>query len=168
MSANCFFAHFQFSNLNFMLEKKHCNDEDRYFAPHFIRHFQIASFFRFMQPNKRFHSIFILARPLYCVYLIPCFSFASAKTLSSFLAFFVSFFHSDCTTDFFDLLHVVFPYMTRNYFYGIAPDEDSFGKQASHFYTPDTLHGLLWCNEALCDSGIDSSQRIHLIQNHIF
>lgn len=119
MSANCFFAHFQFSNLNFMLEKKHCNDEDRYFAPHFIRHFQIASFFRFMQPNKRFHSIFILARPLYCVYLIPCFSFASAKTLSSFLAFFVSFFHSDCTTDFFDLLHVVFPYMTRNYFYGI-------------------------------------------------
>ena len=70
MSANRFFAHFQFSNLNFMLEKKNCNDEDRYFAPHFIRHFQIASFFRFMQPNKRFNSIFILARPLYCVYLI--------------------------------------------------------------------------------------------------
>lgn len=82
MSANRFFAHFQFSNLNFMLEKKNCNDEERYFAPHFIRHFQIASFFRFMQPNKRFSSIFILARPLYCVYLIPCFSFASAKTLS--------------------------------------------------------------------------------------
>ena len=33
MSANRFFAHFQFSNLNFMLVKKNCNDEERYFAP---------------------------------------------------------------------------------------------------------------------------------------
>lgn len=65
MSANRFFTHFQFSNLNFMLEQKNCNDEERYFAPHFIRHFQIASFFRFMQPNKRLSSILILARPLY-------------------------------------------------------------------------------------------------------
>lgn len=36
MSANRFFTHFQFSNLNFMLDKKNRNDEERYFAPHFI------------------------------------------------------------------------------------------------------------------------------------
>lgn len=34
-------------------------------ANRFFSHFQIASFFRFMHPNKRFSSILILARPLY-------------------------------------------------------------------------------------------------------
>lgn len=55
--------------------------EQGFLSPPFL-HFQIASFFRFIHANKRVSSIVTFANPLYCVYLIPCFSFPSAKTRS--------------------------------------------------------------------------------------
>lgn len=45
-------------------------------------HIQLANFFRFMHEKIRLTSILIFDKPLNFVYLIPCFSFASAKTRS--------------------------------------------------------------------------------------
>ena len=45
-------------------------------------HIQLANFFRFMHEKIRLTSISIFDKPLNFVYLILCFSFASAKTRS--------------------------------------------------------------------------------------
>ena len=45
-------------------------------------HIQLANFFRFIHEKIRLTSISIFDKPLNFVYLIPCFSFASAKTRS--------------------------------------------------------------------------------------
>ena len=50
----------------------------------FLFHFHFASFFKFMVANLSLTQFVTCARPVYGVYLIACFSFASANTLSIF------------------------------------------------------------------------------------
>ena len=45
-------------------------------------HFLIANFFKFMAANLSLTQFVTWARPVYLVYLMPCFSLASAKTRS--------------------------------------------------------------------------------------
>ena len=47
-------------------------------------HFQFASFFKFIAANLSLTQFLTWARPLYGVYLIVCFSLASANTRSIF------------------------------------------------------------------------------------
>ncbi len=50
----------------------------------FLFHFHFASFLRFIVANLNLTQFVTCARPVYGVYLIACFSFASANTLSIF------------------------------------------------------------------------------------